>query len=324
MFDYILKRILSSAILLLGITIVSFFLIHLAPGKPVTFENALNPKISQEALKRIEKIYGLNKPIHVQYLNWLKRCVKMDFGNSLVDDRPVINKILERLPLTVTINIISLALILLIGISIGVRSAIRPGMFFDKIMTGVTFIAISIPGFWLALILMSLLGVNFRLLPISGIKSLDFEYFSTINKFLDIAKHLMLPIFITVFAGFPGITRFMRSGMIDVLNQIYIITAKAKGLPENKILYKHALKNALLPIITLLGLSIPSLVGGSVIIETIFALPGVGKLFFDAVFQRDYSLIMAETVIVAILTFLGNLIADISYAYADPRIRYKK
>ncbi len=324
MIRYIIRRILGSIPLLFGITLVSFLIIHLAPGKPTALENALNPKISLEVRERLEKLYGFDKPIHIQYITWLSRLVRLDFGRSIIDDRVVLDKILERVPLTLSLNIASLILILVLGIAIGIKSATRAGSVFDKSTTAFVFIAISMPSFWVALILMSFLGVKLGWLPVSGIVSLDFEYLSWPQKFFDITKHLILPIFIITFSGLAGISRYMRSSMLEVLEQPYIRTARAKGLPQQWVIYKHALRNALLPIITIVGLSIPGLLGGSVIIETIFALPGLGKLFFEAVFARDYFLIMAEIVIVAALTFLGNLLADISYAYADPRIRYQK
>lgn len=320
---YILRRLLSIIPLLLGITIISFIIIHLAPGKPTSLEQALNPKVSQEVRLRLEKLYGLDKPIHIQYINWLKKLIKIDFGRSFADDRPVTEKILERIPITLAINIFSLLFILAIAIPLGIMCATKQGSVFDKLTTVFVFIGFSIPTFWFALLLMNLFGITLSWLPISGIKSLDFEYLKPIAKIIDLLKHLILPIFISAIGGLAGIARYMRSSMIETLNQPYIYTARAKGLSERQVLYKHALRNAVLPIVTILGLSIPGLLGGSVIFESIFAIPGIGRLFYEAVMMRDYPLIMAEVVLGAVLTMLGNLIADLSYAYVDPRIRYK-
>jgi len=324
MIHYLIRRLLGIIPLLFGITIISFAMIHLAPGKPTTIEQSLNPKISPEVRLRLEKLYGLDKPIHIQYLNWLSQLAKLDLGRSFADDRPVIEKISERIPVTLAINILSLFFILMIAIPIGVKSALKPNKIFDKTMTIFVFIGFSTPTFWLALLLMDLFGVKLSWLPISGIKSLDFEYLSSWQKFIDLAKHLTLPIFVSSITGLAGLSRYMRSSMIEALNQPYIYTAKAKGLSEREIAYKHGFKNAILPVVTILGLSIPGLLGGSVIFESIFAIPGIGRLFYEAVMMRDYPLIMAEVIIGAVLTMFGNLVADISYAYADPRIRYKK
>jgi peptide/nickel transport system permease protein len=324
MVNYIIRRLLGIVPLALGITIISFMIIHLAPGKPTTIQQSLNPKVSLETRERLDKLYGLDKPLHIQYVNWLNKLIKFDFGRSFGDDRPVIDKILERIPVTLTINLLSLLLVFLIAIPLGVKSAINPNQLFDKTTTIFVFLGFAMPTFWLALILMNLFGIQLGWLPISGIKSLDFEYFSGWTKFTDMSRHLFLPVAISSVGGLAGVSRYMRSSMIEALNQPYIYTARAKGLSENSVVYKHALRNAILPIVTILGLSIPGLLGGSVIFESIFALPGIGRLFYEAVMMRDYPLIMAEVVLGAILTMLGNLIADIAYAYVDPRIKYKK
>lgn len=324
MLTYIIRRILGIITLLLGITIISFILIHLAPGKPTILEQSLNPKISLEVRERLERLYGLDKPLHVQYMNWLNKLIRFDFGRSFGDNRPVVDKILERIPVTLTINILSLLFILIAAIPIGVKSAIKPNKSFDNVMTIFVFIGFATPTFWLALLMMDLLGIKLGWLPISGIKSLDFEYFNCWQKIFDLSRHLVLPVFVSSITGLAGISRYMRSSMIEALKQPYIYTARAKGLSETRVIYKHALRNAILPIVTILGLSLPGLLGGSVIFESIFALPGIGRLFYEAVMMRDYPLIMAEVVLGAILTMLGNLLADISYGYVDPRIRYKK
>ncbi|MCX5687278.1 MAG: ABC transporter permease [Candidatus Omnitrophica bacterium] len=318
---FILKRIMGLIFLLFGITVVTFIVIHIAPGKPTDLEAQFNPKVSMEARERISHLYGLDKPLAIQYIEWLKRVVRLDFGISFMDSRPVMQKILERIPITLTIELISIVLILLIGIPIGVISAVKEGSFYDKFMTVFVFIGFAAPTFWLSLILMDFIGVRWGLLPISGIKSLEFEKFGFLEKAIDISKHLVLPVLVSAFGGLAGISRYMRSSMLNVLKQDYIRTARAKGLTEKEVLYKHALKNALLPVVTILGLSVPGLIGGSVIFESIFSIPGMGRLFYESVMARDYPVIMGVLVIGAILTLLGNLLADISYAAVDPRIK---
>ena len=310
--------------MLLGISIISFAVIHLAPGGPVEVSTSLNIKVSLEARQKLIKQYGLDRPVHIQYLDWLRRMTTFDFGYSYRDGRKVITKVAERIPITLLINILSIFLILSIAIPIGVSSAAKEGLFYDRFMTVFVFMGFAIPGFWLSLILMSVFGIHLRVLPIQGIASLDFDSLSYMQKVLDISKHLVLPVFVSCFGGLAGMSRYMRNNMLEVLHQDYIRTARAKGLPESAVIYKHALKNAILPVIPILGLSVPGLIGGSVIFESIFGIPGMGRLFYDSVMGRDYPVIMAILVIGALLTLIGNLLADISYALADPRIRYDK
>ncbi|MFH1479577.1 MAG: ABC transporter permease [Candidatus Omnitrophota bacterium] len=321
MVKYIIKRIIHLIPLLIGITIITFFVIHLAPGRPTDLEGQFNPKVSLEARERLEHLYGLDKPIPIQYIDWLKRLIKFDFGVSFIDSRPVVDKIFERIPVTLTINFFSMFFILLIGIPIGVSSALKEGSAYDRLMTLFVFIGFSVPTFWLSLILMDIIGVRWGVLPISGIKSFEFDKFNYIEKVIDMARHMILPVFVSAFGGLAGISRYMRSNMVSVLKEDYIRTARAKGLSEKDVLYKHALKNALLPIVTILGLSIPGLIGGSVIFESIFGIPGMGRLFYESVMSRDYPVIMGVLFIGANLTLIGNLLADIMYAFVDPRIK---
>jgi peptide/nickel transport system permease protein len=317
---YIVKRLLGLIPTLIGITLISFFVIHLAPGKPTDIQTSMNPKVSYEARLRLEKLYGLDKPVHVQYIDWLKRFVRFDFGRSYLDDRPVSEKIAERIPITLLINFSAIALTLAIGIPLGVISALRRGKLPDRLSTIFAFIGFSAPEFWVALLSMNLFCIILGWLPVSGVASLDFDNLTIIQKILDVAKHLILPVSISAFASIAVISRYMRSEMIGIMGQDYIRTARAKGLDEKTVIYKHALKNALLPIITILGLSIPALIGGSVIFESIFAIPGMGRLFYESVMARDYPVVMGVLSIGAILTLAGNFLADVAYSYADPRI----
>ncbi len=309
-------------LVLWGITVISFFVIHLAPGSPTDMEATLNPLAGEAARQQLDALYGLDKPLHVQYFNWLERIVHFDFGNSMsADARPVLDKIRERLPLTVSMNLAALFLTLAIAIPIGILSACRQNSLLDKSVTVLVFLGFAAPSFWLALLLMLFFGVDLQWLPISGLVSMDYPTFDPLHKMLDLAAHLILPITVYTIGSLAGMSRYMRACMLEVLRQDYILTAKAKGLPPRVIIFRHALRNALLPIITLLGLAVPGLIGGSVIIESIFALPGLGQLFYASVMARDYTMIMGNLVLGAVLTLLGNLIADFMYGLADPRIR---
>jgi len=324
MIRYIARRIVGIIPVFFGITVISFFVIHLSPGKPTDVQTSMNPKVSYEARLKLEKLYGLDKPLHIQYLSWLRRFLVFDFGSSYLDDRPVSVKIAERIPVTILINVLSLVLILGVGIPLGVISALKRGKVADRLTTIFSFIGFSVPEFWLALLLMSLFSITLNWLPISGIKSLDFEYMTVPGRIIDVARHLILPVSIAAFGGIAGISRYMRSSTIGIIGQDYIRTARAKGLKESQVIYTHALKNAMLPVITIIGLSVPGLIGGSVIFESIFAIPGMGRLFFESVMARDYPVIMGILSIGAVLTLLGNVIADVAYSYADPRIRLKE
>ncbi len=322
MFPYLVKRILFMIPLLLGITIICFFVMHLAPGSPTDLQTQMNPKASAEMRERLMSLYELDKPVHVQYVSWLTKLSRGDLGTSFSSDhRPVADKIMERLPITIAINLLSLILIIAVAVPIGVLSAVRQNSLFDKVMSVIVFIGFAVTTFWLALLLMIFFGIHLGWLPISGLRSLNYEYLSLWGQLTDLAAHLVLPVFISAFGGLAGLSRYMRANMLEVIRQDYILTARAKGLSERQVIYKHALRNALLPAITILGLSIPGLIGGSVIFETIFAIPGMGQLFYMSVMARDYPTVMGILLIGAVLTLAGNLMADVSYAAADPRIR---
>jgi len=322
MWLYILKRLGLMIPMLLGITLISFVVIHLAPGTPTDMQTTLNPKASLEAQKRLRELYGLDKPLMVQYWDWLKRITHLDFGRSFSPDRrPVWDKIKERIGITLGLNFMSLLIILGVSIPIGVIAAYRTHSWFDQATTFFVFFGFAMPTFWLALLLIMFFGVYLDWLPISGLTSLNFRQFSFWQKVQDLGAHVTLPVLVAAFGGLAGMSRYMRSNMLEVIRQDYITTARAKGLPERVVIFKHALRNALLPVITILGLSVPGLIGGSVIFESIFAIPGMGQLFYGAVMARDYPLVMGELVIGAVLTLMGNMLADVGYALVDPRIR---
>lgn len=320
--------------LLVGISLISFFIMHLAPGDITSNEASFNPKASEESRQRLRELYNLDKPVIVQYGLWLKRMATLDFGTSFAShQKPVfwqtkdkdgnVNKglIQEALPITLLINVLGLMITLMLAIPLGIIAASTYNRWQDKSITLFNFIGFSIPGFWLSLLLMYWLGVVNNWLPISGLHSLNYESLDAFGKFKDSVNHLILPVLIPSITGLAGITLFVKNGMLDVFHQDYITTARAKGLSEHKVVYTHALRNALLPLITIVGLSIPGLIGGSVIAETIFAIPGMGKLFYDSVMMRDFPVVMGILTIGSALTLVGNLIADIAYAWADPRVR---
>lgn len=323
MFLYGIKRTLLMVPILLGITLLSFGIMHLAPGGPAEAQMEFSAKASAEARERLRKLYGADQPVYKQYLTWLRKFVTLDFGEAFADGRKVKDKILERLPITITINLLSLCLILMIAIPIGILSATRQYSLLDRFTTVFVFVGYSTPSFWLALLLIYLLGVQWGLVPISGIQSLDVTGLSAWDRLMDRAQHLILPVFVSAFGGLAGLSRYMRNNMLEVMRQDYIRTARAKGLSERLVIYKHALRNALMPVITILGLSLPGIIGGSVIMETVFGIPGMGQLLFQAVFSRDYNVAMGILVPAAVLTMLGNFLADIGYALADPRVRLR-
>ncbi|HEY9267870.1 MAG TPA: ABC transporter permease [Methylotenera sp.] len=334
MLKYIIKRILWMIPLLIGISLISFFIMHLAPGDITSNESAFNPKASEESRQKLREMYNLDKPVIVQYGLWLKRLATLDFGKSFAShQKPVFwqttdkdgnvtkGLIQEALPITLMINLLGLAITLVLAIPLGIIAARKYQGWQDRSITLFNFVGFSIPGFWLSLLLMYWLGVVNNWFPISGLHSLNYDSLDTWGKVKDSMSHLFLPVFIPSITGLAGITLFVKNGMLDVLHQDYITTARAKGLNEHKVIYTHALRNALLPLITIIGLSIPGLIGGSVIAETIFAIPGMGKLFYDAVLMRDFPVVMGILTIGSALTLLGNLLADLMYAWADPRVR---
>ena len=298
-------------------------MIQLAPGGP--FDFLINPdlgRIDPNIIKALQVEFGLDQPLHIQYWRWLKRIAVLDFGRSFAPDgKPVLQKIGERLPITLFLNIIEMLIILALAVPIGVLSATRQYSVFDKVTTVFVFVGFATPDFWLAVLLQILFGIQLGWLPISGLRDFNWEYLSFWKQQRDFAAHLILPITVATFGGLAGFSRYMRQSMLEVVRQEYVQTARAKGLSEQAVIGKHALRNALLPVVTILGLSLPGLIGGSVIVEWIFAIPGMGQLMVQAVFSRDYPVIMGNLVIVSTLTLVANLLADISYGLVDPRIR---
>jgi len=328
---YLIRRFLLIIPTLLGISLLSFCIVQLAPGSPVTLrlmklQGAMaSDSVPQEVIERTKALYGLDKPLPVQYLMWLKRMVTLDFGTSYKDRRPVLTRIAETLPITLQLNIISIFLVYVISVPIGAFSATRPSTWADTVLTAVLFILYSLPSFWVAMLLIYFLGGGQFLdwFPIYGLNSVGAGELTWFRWLLDRGWHLVLPVFCLTYGGLAGISRFARSGMIEVIRQDYIRTARAYGFPEKTVVFKYAMRNSLVPIVTLLGTLLPALLGGSVIIERIFSIPGMGRLAFEAVLSRDYPLIMGILTISAFLTLVGLIISDILYAFVDPRIRFE-
>lgn len=335
MTQYVIKRILLFIPTLIIITMITFLICRLAPGDPTEMKlgqtaeaqktDAKN-QMTAQAKEFYKKKFGLDKSLPVQYLIWMGNMLQGDFGNSFKDNRPVIDKIIERIPVTVTISLLSFLLIYIIAIPIGIYSAARQYSFWDRTTTVILFVLFSLPNFWLAtLAIVFLCNVEFlKIFPTAGIRSEDFESLTTLEQIKDRFMHLFLPVTITSLASFAFLSRQMRSSMLEVIRQDYIRTARAKGLSERKVILKHALRNSLIPIITLIGGILPAMIGGSVIIETIFSIPGIGQLAFQAILDRDYPLIMAELVLSSVLTVVGILLVDILYSFVDPRIAFTK
>ncbi len=320
---YLLRRLLHLIPTLLGISLISFFLMQLAPGGPIDQMADLNPRVTPEVKARIRKDLGLDQPILVQYARWLKKITLFDFGVSLKDNRKVIDKIGERLPATLLLNTLSIGLAILLAIPIGFFAAIKQHSWFDRLTTVFVFLGFSVPTYAVALLAMILFGLKLGWLPISGLSSMSWAPMPWWAKIGDLAKHLLLPTLVLGLTSLAGLSRYMRSSMLETIHQDFIRAAQAKGLTFWRIYGIHALRNALIPLVTLFGLMLPDLIGGGVIIETIFAYPGMGRLGYEAIMTRDYNLVMAITVISGVLTVLGNFAADFLYAYIDPRIRYR-
>jgi len=317
--EYLIRRVVLIPLLLLGITVIDFVFINLAPGDPVTA--MLDPqdvrKMSKADIEARREALGLNQPVYIRYLLWLKELFQGNLGHSMIQSQPVAALMIVGIRNTFTLMLLSLVISTLLGIILGIISALRPYSFIDYILTGVAFTGVAMPSFFLALILILIGAVELGWFPTSGIITPGAP-----PSLLDRLNHMVLPLIALSYGGMASTLRYTRSSMLEVLNQDYIVSARAKGLPERTIIGRHAFKNALLPIITIMGLSLPELFGGSVIVETLFNIPGIGSLMVSALNARDYPVIMGGILLSGILVLLSNLLADISYALADPRVRY--
>ena len=321
MIRYIGQRLLALFPMLLGVTFIAFIIMKAAPGDPVGM--FMDPSVNLEDIERIRANLGFDKPILVQYVMWLKNVLMGNFGYSLISGKPALQAIMERLPATLLLSITSLCLILLITFPLGIICGYKKDTVVDDSITVFSFLGLSMPSFWLGLMLILLFSFQLNLFPTSGFMDPLLYGEPFYKQWGNILYHMCLPLLTIIIGGVAGLTRYNRFGIIKILGQDYITAARARGISESKILFKHAFKNILLPIITLLGLDLPGLISGSYIIEFIFSWPGMGQLAIQSVFQRDYPILMAVILLSSILIIIGTLIADICYAYIDPRITKK-
>lgn len=318
MTTYILKRILITIPLLLGITVIIFSLIHLAPGDPVT--GMIDPTLgtlSAEAIAQERSRLGLDMPLPLQYAAWLGRMVRGDLGYSLVRRSPVTELIGQRIESTLQLTVSALALAVVAGVSIGIVSAVKQYSWIDSLFTFLSFGAVSVPGFFLALGLIYILALNLQLLPTSGMRTLGAP-----PSLWDRVRHMIMPVSVLAVTMAADLVRYTRSSVLEVLGQEYLTVARAKGVRELLVVLRHGLPNALIPVITIIGLRLPALFGGSIIIEQIFHWPGIGTLNIWAVQNSDYMVLMGLNLVSAILILFANLLTDIVYAFVDPRVRY--
>lgn len=313
---YVVRRLIQSVFLLLGVTILSYGIMRIAPGGPSQFIGGEgNPRISPEYRKQLAESFGLNDPVPVQYAKWVWNVLRLDFGRSFVDQRPVIEKIAERIPASFQLALASFILGLL-GIPLGIYAATHRGRLGDQLVRLLTVFGNSVPHWWLGLMVLILSASTIRIFPLGG------QYTIGNDNLLDRLWHLALPATIGALGGWISYSRFVRAELLDVLGQDFVRTAHAKGLPGQVVLIRHALRNALLPLAVMFGGILTLIISGSVLFEITFSWPGLGRLFIDAAYQRDYPLLMASTLVVSFLVILGNLLSDISYAWVDPRVQY--
>ncbi len=313
---YLIRRGLITIPILLGITVLSYLIISLTPGDPVRM--LISPGLTQADMEIRQHALGLDQPVPVRYAKWLNELLHGNLGYSFSSGAPVARRIAERVGPTLTLTLAALLFSYLIAVPVGVLAATRRYTWIDYLATLLAFLGISLPTFFLGLAGIYIFALRLRLLPVGGTMTLGGE-----GDLVDLLQHLILPAGVLAMAGAGALTRYVRSSMLEVLGQDYVRTARAKGLAERIVVRRHALRNALIPIVTLAGLQIPALLAGAVITEQIFEWPGMGRLTIEAINQRDYPVLMGITLITALLVALGNLFADVAYSVIDPRIRYE-
>jgi peptide/nickel transport system permease protein len=320
MATYVLRRLIQAIPILIGISVISFAIINLAPGDPT--DRFRSGRVSPETIQNLIRLYGLDKPLPEQFVSWFTAFWQFPFradawGYSFVDGRPVVEKIFEKIPTTLELMLTSLVVTMVVSIPLGVLAAVKQYSWADKIITTMATVGYALPSFVLGILLLYIFAIKLNWFPSFGRQSLGQE-----GNFPDYLRHLFLPVCSLAIQQIAGWSRYMRSSMLEVLQQDYVRTARAKGLPGSKVLYKHALKNALLPVITLLGLTLPSLLAGAAITETIFSWPGLGLMAVQSVTTNDFPVVLAIVMIGGMMVLLGNLIADVLYGFVDPRIKY--
>lgn len=310
---YLVRRAVHALVVLVLISVATFVIVHLSPGGPeILFTGNLPPSDRQYIIHNL----GLDQPLHVQFVRWFGAVLRGDFGRSFNQQRPVLDLILERLPATLILASAALGLSILIGVPLGVAAARRPNSWIDYSATGMSVFGVSIPSFWLGIILILLFSVRWRLLPSSGMATVGAAF-----SLGDLLRHLAMPAGVLALVYLAQVASYTRTSMLDVMRRDFVRTARAKGLRESVVLARHALRNGLIPVITVIGLLIPRLVGGAAITETIFSWPGMGRLAVEAAFKRDYPLVMGITVVFALAVIASNLLVDVVYGLVDPRVK---
>ena len=320
MIQYIARKLFLTIPLLWGVITLIFLLLQAAPGEPS--DRFITPETPPEVAEQIKAKWGLDDPVHVQYGRMLGNLMTGEFGYSIMQERPVFDIVGEALPNTLILSALTLVIIYMVGVFLGTIQAVRQYSLFDNAASVISLFFYSMPSFWLALMLMLIFALQLDLLPAAGmVDAVEHDFMTVPEKLVDRLQHLILPGVALGVASAAGTARYMRSSMLEVIRQDYVRTARAKGLSERKVVFKHALRNALLPIVTLLGLSLPFLFSGSVLIEIIFAWPGMGRVIVGAIFAQDTPLIIACFFVFTMVVVLGNLVADLLYSLVDPRIR---
>jgi peptide/nickel transport system permease protein len=313
--QYIIKRILQAIPLLIGVSIIGFSMMHLAPGGPLAVYT-LNPTITAQDIERIKQVFGLDQPLHIQYFKWAYGIFTGNWGYTFFGGRPVLNVILERFPATLLLMGSGMSLAIILGMLIGILGAVRRYSIFDYLATSGAMVALSFPTFWFGLMTIFIFSLKLGWLPSGGMYTLGGE-----EDILDILRHLLLPTVVLALVLVAQWSRYSRSSFLEVIHQDYIRTAKSKGLSEGRVLFRHAFPNAVAPLIALAGIQLPWLFSGALVTETIFGWPGMGRLFVDALTMKEYPVLMGMIMITAIFVIIGNLLADLMNAFIDPRIR---
>jgi peptide/nickel transport system permease protein len=318
---YITRRLVEMIPILVVISFLAFSLLVAVPGDPSDVLILGDPSVSRESINDLRKIYGLDDPVPMRYVKWISQVAQGNFGYSRTFHLPVLEVVSPMLVNTAILTSLSLLTALLISIPLGIYSAVKQYSIGDYLGTSFAFFGFSVPSFWLALVLIIVFSVNLHLLPPGGMMSTGVAP-GLMDQLLDRAQYLIMPAFVLGLAQMASWTRYMRSSLVEVIRQDYIQTARAKGLAERVVVYRHALKNAMIPIVTLIALSIPEMFSGAIVIETVFSYPGMGRLYYQSIFNKDFSVVMAVLMMIALLVILSNLAADVFYAFLDPRIRY--
>jgi len=319
---YLIRRVLATIPVVIGVTLITFLLMHVTAGSYIPGID-LNPNLKAEDVEAIKRYLGLDRPLYIQYVTWLAGVAHGDFGRSMIDGSLVSSHIFDRLPATLELTITAILLGVLISIPLGVTGALRRGSKIDHALTAMSVAGFAIPGFWLGLLLILVFSVQLEawglpFLPSGGVVSPGIGGGDLLDRFV----HLIMPATVLSFVYLSIWSRFTRSSMLEVLSQDYVRTARAKGMSERRVVYLHALRNAVIPLVTLVGLELPSLVSGGLVVEVVFSWPGIGRLLYERALQTDYTTVLGITTFAALLVVAGNLLADVLYALLDPRIRY--